>query len=87
MGELIDVLKRIVELLYQEERNQAYDLLIKCLPVMGVCIGEIEDQDLQKEIMGALEEAIHAMEESDYTLLADIMQYDIIEKLEVLGEE
>lgn len=86
MKDLLDVLKKITELLYQEDYNTAYGLLVKCLPIMGVYIEEIEDQDLQREILDALTQAITAMEDNDYTLLADILQYDVIEKLETIGE-
>ena len=87
MKDLLDVLKKITELLYQERVNQAYDFLVKCLPHMGVMIGDIQDETLQREIMDSLTEAVGAMEENDYTLLADILQYDVIEKIESMGEE
>jgi len=87
MKDLLEVLSKISELLYQEKSNEAYGILIKCLPIMATYIGEIEDESLQREIMEALTEATAAMEENDYTLLADILQYDVIEKLEALGEE
>lgn len=86
MKDLLDVLKKITELLYQEDYNTAYGLLVKCLPILGVYIEEIEDKELQREVLDALTEAITAMEENDYTLLADILQYDVIEKLEAIGE-
>lgn len=86
MKDLLEVLKKVAELLYQEEHNKAYGLLVKCLPIMGVCIEEIEDKELQREILDSLTEAIAAMENNDYTLLADILQYDVIEKLEAIGE-
>ena len=82
MKDLLEVLSKVTELLYQEKINDAYGILIKCLPVMGVYIEEIPDATLQREVMNSLEEAIAAMEENDYTLLADILQYDVIEKLE-----
>lgn len=87
MKDLLEVLNKITELLYQENYNDAYGVLIKCLPIMGIYIGEIEDEGMQTEIMSALTEAVSAMENNDYTLLADILQYDVIEKLETLGEE
>lgn len=86
MKDLLEVLSKITELLYQEKVNEAYGILIQCLPVMGAYIGEIPDETLQREVMDSLQEAITAMEENDYTLLADILQYDVIEKLES-GEE
>lgn len=87
MKDLLEILNKVTELLYQENYNDAYGILIKCLPLMGVYIGEIQDETLQREVMNALEDAIAAMENNDYTLLADILQYEFIEKLEALGEE
>ena len=86
MKDLLEVLSKVTELLYQEKHNEAYGILIKCLPIMGIYIGEIEDENMQREIMDALTEAVAAMENNDYTLLADVLQYDVIEKLETLGE-
>lgn len=82
MQDLLEVLNKITELLYQEKSNEAYGLLIKCLPIMAEYIGAIEDVEVQCEVMNSLTEAVTAMEENDYTLLADILQYDVIEKLE-----
>lgn len=87
MKDLIEVLSKVTELLYQENYNDAYGILIKCLPIMSAYIGDIKDEQAQRDIMSALEEAVNAMELNDYTLLADILQYDVIEKLETLGEE
>ena len=87
MKDLLEVLEKVTELLYQENYSDAYGILIKCLPIMGVYIGEIEDEDLQREVMDALNEAITAMENNDYTLLADILQYDFIDKLKDLGDK
>lgn len=86
MKDLLEVLEKISELLYQEKKDEAYGILIKCLPIMGVYINEIEDAELQKEIVISLENAVAAMENNDYTLLADVLQYDIIEKLKDIGE-
>lgn len=87
MKDLLEILSQVTELLYQENYNQAYGILVKCLPLMGVYIADIQDQNVQREIMDALTEAVSAMENNDYTLLADVLQYDVIEKLEAIGEE
>ena len=87
MKDLLDVLRKITELLYQEKTNEAYGFLVRCLPHMGLMIEDIEDENLKREIMDSLTEAIGAMEAKDHTLLADILQYDVIDKLDVMGEE
>lgn len=81
MEDLLDILEKIAELLYQENYNQAYGFLIKCLPFLSQYMEQIEDASLQAELLQSLTEAVGAMENNDYTLLADILQYDIIEKL------
>lgn len=81
MEDLLDILEKIAELLYQENYNQAYGFLVKCLPFFSQCMEQIEDEALQAELLQSLTESVGAMENNDYTLLADILQYDIIEKL------
>ncbi len=87
MKDLLEVLEKIAELLYQENYNEAYGLLIQCLPFMATCIEEISDEILQREILEALNTAVSAMEENDYTLLADVLQYEIIYRMKDIGEE
>lgn len=87
MDDLIEVLEKVSELLYQENYPVAYDILIKCLPYMSTSLEEMEDKQLQRELLDALTQAIGAMEENDYTLLADILQYEIIERMKSMGEE
>lgn len=87
MKDLIEVLEKVSELLYQENFAVAYDILAKCLPFMSTCLEEMKDQQMQRELLDALTEAIKAMEENDYTLLADILQYEIVERLKSIGEE
>lgn len=86
MKDLLDVLKRIVELLYQENEQEAYRLLIPCLPVMSEYIAKVENKEEQTLIMNVLAQVLDAMEEKDYTLMADILQYDLMEKMEKIGE-
>lgn len=87
MEDLYEVLNRIAELLYQEKRNDAYGLLIKCLPVLSLQVGHIQDENMQIEIMEVLKTALEAMEADDATLLADILQYELLPRLEEQKEE
>lgn len=87
MKDLIEVLEKVSEFLYQENYPMAYDILTKCLPFMATCLEEIKDEQLQRELLDALTQAVTAMEEKDYTLLADILQYEIIERFKSIGEE
>lgn len=87
MTDLIEILNTITELLYQEKKNDAYGLLARCLPILSAILGEMTDIELQTELMNALKEAMEAMEADDVTLLADILQYEVIEKLAGMEEE
>lgn len=87
MADLLEVLNAITEFLYQEKKNDAYGLLARCLPILSTLLEEMTDIDLQTEIKDALKEAMEAMEADDVTLLADILQYEVIERLEKLEEE
>ncbi len=87
MKDLIEVLEKVAELLYQEKYQQAYGILIKCLPFLSEILTEMQDMELQQELLQSLTEAVGAMESNDYTLLADILQYDIIDKMKEMGEE
>lgn len=86
MKDLLEVLEKLTELLYQERKNEAYGILIKCLPVMSTLFVELEDKELQQELIVSLGEAVEAMENNDCTLLADILQYDVIDKLKEIEE-
>ena len=82
MDNLQEVLTKIAELLYQENRNEAYGLLIKCLPVLSSRIEQLPDENKRAEILEVLKTALDAMEADDATLLADILQYELIGRLE-----
>lgn len=86
MKDLLEVLEKLAELLYQERKDEAYGILIKCLPIMSNLFVEIEDAALQQELIAALNEAANAMENNDCTLLADILQYEIIDRLKETEE-
>ena len=86
MNELLNELKEITELLYQEKIAKANGKLLETLALLAKYIERIENNVLQQEIICSLNEAVIAMEKEDYTLLADILQYDIMEKIESMGE-
>lgn len=81
LEDVIDILTKISDYLYQENTKPAYLHLIHILPSFEKVISEIPDEEVQKELAGKLAEALSAMEDEDHTLLADMLQYDIIEQL------
>ena len=79
---IIEELQQIAELLYQENIQPAYAMLANVLPRIEVLISGIEDDSVRDELVEKFGAALGAMEEEDNTLLADILQYEIIETLQ-----
>ena len=82
VSQLIDNLIKITDYLYQENIQVAYRLLYLVLPSLDQFISQIE-QDEKKDILKEkLLQALVAMEKEDYILLADILQYEVVEQLQ-----
>ena len=82
VSQLIDNLIKITDYLYQENIQVAYRLLYLVLPSLDQFISQIE-QDEKKDILKEkLLQALEAMEKKDYILLADILQYEVVEQLQ-----
>ena len=84
---VIDILSQVVDLLYQENLQKAYMLLAAVLPKMEELAQGIPDQRQQEELADRLRQALEAMEDGDSTLLADLIQYEILEQLNTFVEE
>lgn len=81
MDSIQEKIEEIVALLYQEKQEEAYEKLSLIIPVLANEIESIQEVEKQKELVEILESALSAMEEEDLTLLADVLQYDLIEHL------
>ena len=57
----------------------AYTGLVAVLPQLEEIIMDL-DKETQQELTGKLQSALTAMESGDNTLLADILQYELIEQ-------
>lgn len=77
----IELLTQVTDLLYQENIQPAYMKLAAVLSKLELIIAEIDNEEEQKEITEKLKEALSAMEAGDNTLLADILQYEILEQI------
>jgi DNA integrity scanning protein DisA with diadenylate cyclase activity len=75
------VLSQVTDLLYQENITYAYRMLAIILSELETVISMVEDKGASVEIKDKLMEALQAMEEEDNILLADIIQYEINERL------
>lgn len=84
----IEKITKTNEYFYQQKNQEAIAVLEDTLSsiektVALIYADENEKKDLDLDgFMQALQEALGAMEDADYILMADIMQYDIIDKLE-----
>lgn len=81
MEQVINTLTTITDLLYQENIPVAYRMLYLILPGMEEVIGTIQQEEIQSELKDKLLEALEAMENEDNILLADILRYEILERL------
>lgn len=82
MKQIRDEIERIAELLYQEKKDLAYEGITNLIPVLVEYTNGIVDREKQKRLTEVLGSALEAMEQEDLTLLADVLQYDLVEELE-----
>lgn len=86
LNEVIENLNKVTDYLYQENIPVANQTLFIVLPKLDRCISEIANEEIQDTLKEKLEEALMAMEEEDFILLADLIQYEVIEIFKELME-
>ena len=77
----------ITELLYQQKTSEALEsinAMLNNITELSVALSAIEAiaEDDKKRLVMVLGDALAAMEKKDYVLLADILQYDMIDLLD-----
>lgn len=77
--EMIDAISQMTDLLYQENIEYAYRILRIVLPELERLMSNVEDVSLRIELRDKLLEALQAMQDGDYILLADVFQYEIVQ--------
>lgn len=82
LKQVIEVLEQVVELLYQENITIAYKMLYIILPNLEKVISNTGSKAIQQELKEKLEEALSAMENADNILLADIIHYEVLQRLQ-----
>lgn len=75
-----NLLSQVIDLLYQENIAPAYAGLAAVLPQLEAVLAQLSPE-VQQELTEKLQSALAAMEDGDNTLLADILQYEILEQL------
>ncbi len=76
-----DEITAIVDLLYQQNIKEAYPRLIQVLPKLEQFFAGFGEEK-GGEWTEVLRSALEAMEQQDVTLLADILQYEILERMD-----
>ena len=90
----IEAVDAVVELFYQQKTQEAdgqLDLVLGKLmeTIEKAVVYQQEHTEVKIDITGiteALKEALSAMEEKDAILMADVLKYEVIEKLELMIE-
>ena len=77
----------ITELLYQQKTSEALESInsmLNDITELSVTLSSMEviSEDDKKRLVMVLGDALAAMEKKDYVLLADILQYDMIDLLD-----
>ncbi len=93
VGQTITAIEEVVKMFYQQRTQEAYtqlDLVLGKLlsTIETVMAYQQEHTEIEIDIDGltdALKEALSAMEEKDAILVADVLQYEVIEKLEAIA--
>lgn len=88
----IEEIDAVVEMFYQQKTQDAYGQLDQILgklmaTVEAIMVYQQEHADAEIDISaltGALKEALSAIEEKDAILMADVLKYEVIEKLEMI---
>lgn len=78
---LISELNQCAEYLYQEKKQEGYGKLVTLLPQLESVLVTLEGDD-QLLFMKKLQRALEVMENGDNTLLADMIEYEMIEQLQ-----
>lgn len=79
LNELRDKLQTVADALYQERVDVGFRNLCLIIPELEITITEIQDLELQNTAVDKLKMALEAMESEDTLLLADIIQYELLE--------
>ena len=87
LSQVIDILTQVSDLLYQENIEYAYKMLAIILKELEEVISMVEEETVRIEMKEKLMGALQAMEERDYILLADIIQYEVVEHLKMFEDQ
>lgn len=79
------VLEDIVDVLYKGEVTKGIAMMSDVIPNLAVIANIIDDKELKdRYVNDGLRQALEAMETNDGVLLADVLNYEIIEIIDML---
>ena len=85
---VVIILEETATLFYQQKRQEAYAKLLQGIDELTIIIGKLDEipandsLNIDKDkLLNTLMEAMHALEDRDTVLIADILQYDLINRL------
>ena len=92
---VINDLDSIVEMFYQQKVQEAYSdfntalgKIMEITEVVQNYTAQNSDKEINMDILlNALKETLSAMEERDVVLVADVLKYEVIEKLNDIAEQ
>ena len=78
-------LQDIIEVLYKGETKKGMAMMSEVIPSLAVIAENMEDEGLRdRYVNDGLRQALEAMETNDGVLLADVLNYEIIEIIDML---
>ena len=80
-NKVADNIDLIVELLYQERKEEGYALLPGLLRNISMMVSSIESKENQEEFLKVLKLALDAMEAEDITMVADVLYHEVKPRL------
>ncbi len=84
LQEVKDRLQQIAELLYQENAQMAYQMIIMIIPKIEIISDNIDNDDVKDALANKLNMMLEAMENEDYVLMADTIQYELLNTISEL---
>lgn len=93
--ETIDEIRNTVELFYQQKQKQALNRLEAVIGKITIAVDTLfaynhandEFEMDEEKLKDSLKECMGALEDSDFILMADILQYDFAEYMEELTKK
>lgn len=78
-------------LFYQQKSQEAYAKLLQGIDELTIIIGKLDEIPVndslnidKNKLLNTLMEAMHALEDRDTVLIADILQYDLVDQLKAI---